>query len=369
MPDAPADDSSEQATPKTPVPYAPGPDVPVLPEPPLTRVMQPAPAESPAAPEPHAEPPTADTPFAEAEPPTLATPHPAAEPPTLVPPLPAPEAGGRPSPAPPWPAPWPPTAYSGPQAAGYPPAWTGAAPPPPGFVYPGIGAPAPKRSPAAAIISVVAVVVVLACLGFGTAAFFAVRHLDAAPVVNAPVPTDYPTDLPTDDPTPDAEPTHDGDLKRYVIGRPATAHAWPKVKAEEALNLTGAAANFSDPAEGKLVLQRYGFKDGYTRRWIDQTGSYLIVRVLRFADASGGDNFASFYIHANEASGWGEPDDVPGVPEAAGFVKPKPEKNGFQRSMAVGDATDIVAIVIADQPPPASPSIPDAVLSDEFGLL
>jgi hypothetical protein len=217
-------------------------------------------------------------------------------------------------------------------------------------------------------------VVVLACLGFGTTAFFVVRHVAADPVVDAPVPTDYPTDhLPTDDPTdgslPDAEPTHDGDIKQYLIGRPATAHTWPKVKAAEALDLAGAAANFSNSAEGKLVLQRYGFKDGYTRRWIDDRGDYIIVRVLRFADAGDGDNFANFYIDSNQASGWGEPDDVPGVPEAAGFVKPKREKNGVQRSLAVGDSGDIVAIVIADQLPPARASTPDALLANEFHLL
>ena len=117
------------------------------------------------------------------------------------------------------------------------------------------------------------------------------------------------------------------------------------------------------------MLRRYGFKDGYTRRWIDDAGSYITVRVLRFADAGDGDNFASFYINANQASGWGEPDDVPGVPDAAGFVKPKVEKDGIQRSMAVGDAADVVAIVIADQPAPARSSTPDDLLSDEFGLL
>jgi hypothetical protein len=226
------------------------------------------------------------------------------------------------------------------------------------------------------IISVVAVLIVLACVGFGTATFFVVGHLDSARTAAEPLPTDFPTDLPTDDPTdpadpaqPGTDPAHAGDLKHYLLERPATAQVWPKVKAEEALNLTSAAANFSNPSEGKRVLQRYHFKDGYTRRWIDTDGNYIIVRVLRFGDAGDGDNFANFYIDANQASGWGTPSDVPGLPDAAGFVKPKKEKNGFQRSLAVGDSGDVVAIVIADQLPPASPSTPDDLLYNEFGLL
>jgi hypothetical protein len=325
---------------------------------------------------PAAEPPTA--PLPPTAPPALAGPPaavgPTVEPPTaveqpIVPPMFAP-------PESPWQAPtvWPPASYAGQQAPGYPPGWAGAAPPPPpGFLYPGIGAPAPKRSRTPVIVTAVAAVVILACLGFGTATFFAVRHVSSGETVSASGPTDLPTDFPTDDPTgdptPDADPTHDGDLKQYVIGRPSTARTWPKVKAEQALNLTSAAANFADPAEAQLILQRYGFKDGYTRRWIDKHGSYITVRVLRFTDAGGGDNFASFYIDANQAGGWGTPQEVPGVPNAAGFVKPKKEKNGFQRSLAVGDAADIVAIVLADQLPPASPSTPDATLSDEFNLL
>jgi hypothetical protein len=388
VPDAPADDRSDQPVPfvtETPAQPTPGQVAPILPGPAGAWPAYPPAAYPPAGlppagpPPAVAEPLTIATPTAVAEPPTIATPTAVIEPPAVVGPAAVPGAAamaGPPMAAPaasPWqvPAPWPPAAYGGQQAGGYPLGWTGAAPPPsPGFVYPGLGAPAPKRSRAAVIVSIVAAVVVLACLGFGTATFFAFRHLDAAPVVNAPVPTDYPTDhLPTDDPLPDPEPTHGGDVKRYVIDRPATAQTWPKVKAEQALDLTSAAANFGSPAEGKLVLQRYGFKDGYTRRWIDEDGSYITVRVLRFTDAGGGDNFTNFYIDANQAGDWGEPEDVPGVPDAAGFVKPKKEKNGFQRSLAVGDAGDVVAIVLADQLPPARSATPDALLSDEFDLL
>jgi hypothetical protein len=226
------------------------------------------------------------------------------------------------------------------------------------------------------IVSVVAAVVVLACLGFGTISFFALRNADSDQASSEPrnvPPTDFPTleptDEPTDEPTPDEGPTHDGDLPQYVVKRPSGAHAIPKVKADEALNLTGAAASFANPAEGKLILQRYAFMDGYTRRWIDKDGNFVVVRLLRFMDTGNADNFTNFYIDANQAGGWGEPKDVPDVPTAAGFVKAKPEKNGFQRSLAVGEAGDIVAIVVADQLPPAKASVPDKELAAEFQLL
>lgn len=334
MPDAPTGDSPDQPVPVAAEPPALHPEPPARPEPPAAEPVWPEPA-------------------AAAEPPTVAV--------------------GPPAPA-----------Y--PAAPAYPPGWAGAAPPPlppTGYLYPATGAPAsylggpaPQRSRAAVIVSVVTAVVVLACLGFGTVSFFALRHLDTTQSVSEPVPTDWPTDLPSDVPTglPTDEPTdsggtHDGDLEKYVIDRPATAHAWPKVKAEQALNLTAAAANFADPSQGKLALQRYGFKDGYVRRWQDEDGNYITIRVLRFRDASGGDNFASFYIDANQAGGWGQPKTVPYLDNAAAFLKPKKEKNGLQRTLAVGDADDVVAIALADEPPPADLEAADYVLYSEFNQL
>jgi hypothetical protein len=256
--------------------------------------------------------------------------------------------------------------------------------PHPGWQHPGFPPPKPKSSRAAVIVTVVAAVVVLACLGFGTTAFFALRHtddLDQASSRPDSSPTAFPTDEPTDGPTdgPTDEPTgepmdqdsspHTGDIKQFIVDRPTGAKSWPDAKADQALNLTSAAANFADPGEGKLILQRYSFKDGYERRWIDDHGNFIDVRVLRFASASDGDNFTNFYIDANQGSGWGEPQPVPGIETAAGFVQPKPSKSGFQRSLAIGDAGDVVAIVLADQLPPASPAVPDAELLNEFVLL
>jgi hypothetical protein len=253
----------------------------------------------------------------------------------------------------------------------------GPVPPPHGW-HPGYAPPRPKTSRAAVIVTVVAIVVVLTCLSFGTVAFFALRHddsLDQASARPGDSPTAFPprTDLPTDQPG--GEPgstgggTHDGDIEDYIVEQPYGARTWPQATAEQALDLDAAAANFADPGDGKLILKRYSFKDGYTRRWIDAQGDYVTVRILRFATAGDGDNFTNFYIDANQGTGWGDPQPVAGLDTAAGFVQPKLTKDGFQRSLAVGDAGDIVAIVLADQPPPANALVPDAELSEEFGLL
>jgi hypothetical protein len=233
--------------------------------------------------------------------------------------------------------------------------------------------PKPKASRAAVIVTIVAIVVILTCLSFATVVFFTLRHDDSldradGQPASAPTAEPFPTDLPTDEPDTEDD-THSGDIKQFILDRPETARTWKGVKADEPLNLTAAAANFASPAEGKRILQRYHFKDGYSRRWIDEDGNYITVRVLRFATAGDGDNFTNFYIDANQGDDWGDPQPVPGVDSAAGFVQPKPDPDGIQRSLAVGDAGDVVAIVLADQPAPANASVPDWELSEEFGLL
>jgi hypothetical protein len=245
--------------------------------------------------------------------------------------------------------------------------------PPPGWFPPGMAPPKPKASRAAVIVTVVAVMVVLTCLSFGTVVFFTLRHDDSldqaeAQPPSAPTAEPYPTDLPTDEPD-TADEAHTGDITQFIVDPPDDSRTWSGVKANQGLNLAGAAANFADPAGGKIILQRYHFRDGYERRWIDGDGNYVTVRVLRFTTASDGDNFTNFYIDANQGSDWGDPQPVPGLDTAAGFVQPKPTKNGFQRSLAVGDAGDIVAIVLADQEPPASLAVPASELTDEFDLL
>jgi len=271
----------------------------------------------------------------------------------------------------------PPGSYPAP--GGYPPPGSypppGGYPPPgkPGWHYPGMPPQKPRVSRPAVIVTVVAIVVVLAWPLLGLPGFFALRHddsVDRAEGHPAGSPTAFPlpSDLPSDEPD-STGATHPGDIRQFILQRPGDARAWKGAPAEEALDLKGAAANFADPDEGKLILQRYSYKDGYTRRWVDKDGDYVTVRVLRFATAGDGDNFTNFYIDANQGDDWGEPKPVPGLDRAAGFVQPKKTKDGYQRSLAVGDAGDIVAIVRADQLPPARASVPDSGLTDEFGLL
>ncbi|MEV6844511.1 hypothetical protein [Actinoplanes sp. NPDC051411] len=233
--------------------------------------------------------------------------------------------------------------------------------------------PKPKASRAAVIVTIVAIVIVLTCLSFGTVVFFTLRHddsLDQAGGAPATPPTaePFPTDLPTGDPD-RTYAAHEGDIRQFIVDRPDGVQAWEGAPSDQFLDLKTAAADFADPNDGKAVLQQYHFVDGYTRRWIDDDKNMVKVRVLRFASPSDGDNFTNFFIDANQGGSWGDPQPVPGIDTAAGFVEDKPMENGYQRSVAVGDAGDIVAIVIADQMPTADAAVPDAELLDEFDLL
>lgn len=405
MPEVPAENPAAEtpAQPAAPPSADPNPEVPTLSEPPTA----PFPYAS-APPPPAAEPPH--------EPAAAPAPPPAGHevpPGGSAPPADyaAPAAGYAPPPAPPTPPggypaapgsqPTPPGGYAQPfgyaqpgqaPASGYPapPAgWPGGGRPPaggwpggpqPGYFHPGMPPQKPPASRAAVIVTIVAIIVILACLGFGTVVFFTLRHDDsldraegrpsAAPAAD-PFSTGDPSD-PTGDPgaVPGATfAAHTGDILQFVLPYPDEAYIWDGVKADERLNLAGAAAGFAKPAEGKAALQRYHFTDGYTRRWIDGDDDYLTLRLLRFTSPGDGDNFTNFYIDSNQSTGWGDPQPVPGVDQAVGFVQPKKTKNGLQHSLAVGDAGDIVVIVLADQPAPADPSVPDDLLTDQFDLL
>lgn len=233
----------------------------------------------------------------------------------------------------------------------------------------------PKSSRTAVIVTVVAIVVVLACLSFGTVVFFALRHddsLDRAESAPATSPTADPDPDPTNRPTDGADPAygpHKGDIQQFIVDRPSGSQAWTDGPSDQLLDLNAAAADFADTGEGKAALQLYHFKDGYVRRWIDEDKNRMKVRILRFASASDGDNFTNFFIDSNQGGNWGDPQPVPGIDTAAGFVEDKPMGDGYQRSVAVGDAGDIVAIVISDQMPAADPAVPDGELLQEFKRL
>jgi hypothetical protein len=255
--------------------------------------------------------------------------------------------------------------------SGYPPPpWGGfAAPSGAGPGYPGgpagwASAPPPlKRSHTGLVFGIVGAValVLIACLGVS-----AVKGLrDAARTAHA-------DSTASADPTendPAAAPAHSGDIEQYVMKRPAAAHTWPKVKAGQPLDLKAAAATFTNPDRGELVLHRYDFKDGYQRRWVDEDGNYIIVLVFRFTTTDDGADFAAYYEKSNAASSWGEPQTVPGVPGGTAFAKQKPAANGLQETLAMARRGDIVAVVNAAELPPAGTAAPDKVLATEVGLL
>jgi hypothetical protein len=226
-----------------------------------------------------------------------------------------------------------------------------------------------KPSPAGVIVTVVAVVVVLACLGFGTVAFFTLRHDDSVERAEGR-PGSSPTESPLPATAPDTgEATHVGDITRFIVDVPAGGHPWAGADADGPVDINAAAADFANPAEGRRILRDYHFQDGYARHWVDGDNNHITVRVLRFKSPGDGDNFTNAYIDASQGEGWGTPQPVPGLDTAAGFVQPKASDTGVQSSLAVGDSGDIVATVLADQKAPADPSVPDDELVEEFGLL
>ncbi len=351
MPDAPADQPADQPVPLLPEPPAQPERAPDVPVPPGAYPGPPNPGYAPGPGYP-------------------------------------PGAGYPPNPGYP-PSPGYPSGPGNPPGAGYPPnpgypsGWPRAgAPPFAGYQYPGMGAPAPKRSRLGLIVTVVVAVVAVGCLGAGTAVFFLVRNVSDHVVSADPagLPTDFPTDLPTDEPTDDpttdpGDPSsvvHAGDIKRFVLARPAGAHDWPHAKADQAITLTTATVDFGLPKESQDDLQEDGFKDGYVRRWVDGHGDRVLVRVFRFDDPDdpdAGEEFGDFDIEADQDAGWGATRDVPEVPQGAAFVKPTREKDGYQEALAVYSFADISVTILTEQPPPASATLPDKLMGQEYHLL
>lgn len=218
----------------------------------------------------------------------------------------------------------------------------------------------------------VTAVVAILCVGAGTTTFFVVKHLTeprqstgrpvALPTADpTETPADVPTDVPTDPATgpSDVAVEHTGDLEGLVAGPPKGARTWPGVEAAEALTDTTAAADLAalgmGPSGdlGEYDLDDLDFADGYVRRWIDQHGAYVTVRVYRFDHPDGGVEFTN--IKAGDADGgvWGKRHSIKGAPDAAGFVQPK-VKNGLQQVLVIGGFSDIAVLVTTRQPAPAT---------------
>jgi hypothetical protein len=250
----------------------------------------------------------------------------------------------------------------------------------PGYVVP----PPPKPSRAGLIVSVVAGVVALLCLGASITTFFVVRNLaepedkTARPLAVPTVgPTETPTGVPTDPSTkpPATAVVHDGDVKRLMMSPPAGARKWPDVKAVEALTLTTATADLAGlglgaPGDlGEEDLDGVGFTDGYVRRWIDKHDTYVTVRIYRFDHAGGGLEFANNEVGTAEGADWGSVrNDIKGNPNAASFVQPNPG-NGVQSALVIGGFSDIAIVVTTRQRPPAAATVAKSVFGTEYKKL
>jgi hypothetical protein len=163
-------------------------------------------------------------------------------------------------------------------------------------------------------------------------------------------------------------PAHEQDLSHYVIAPPGDSTPWRSKPTDEPLDLAGAAADtYSNQDLGEGYLTRYHFRRGFARHWIDAIGSIDEVRLLQFDSPASARDYFTFYVTANTASGnWGDPIDVPAVDGAENFVKPLPDKNGFQQALSVAGAGDIVVMVLALQPAPADARVSDDILTAEY---
>jgi hypothetical protein len=155
-----------------------------------------------------------------------------------------------------------------------------------------------------------------------------------------------------------------------MMSPPAGARKWPGVKAAEALTLTTATADLAGldmgaPGDfGEEDLHGDGFTDGYVRRWIDQHGIYVTVRIYRFDHAGGGMEFANNKV-GGAGSVWGSPrKNIKDNPNAASFVQPK-TRNGRQEALVIGGFSDIAVLVTTQQRPPAATTVATSVFGAE----
>lgn len=220
-----------------------------------------------------------------------------------------------------------------------------------------------KRSYTGLIFGILGVLalVVIACVAAGAVRGFrdAARTARAGSTATA--------DATGSDPA--AAPAHSGDLEQYVMKRPAGAHPWPKVPADQPLDLKAAASTFAHPDRGELLLHRYHFKDGYRRRWVDEDGALVTVWVFRFTTTDDGADFVAYYQKANAAGDWGEAQTVPAVPGGTAYAKKQLAADGLQPTLAIAGRGDIVVTVNVDELPPAGTAAAGKVLAIEFGLL
>ena len=220
----------------------------------------------------------------------------------------------------------------------------------------------PKKRRTALIVTLAAVAAVLL-----VAADIAIQIRWVYDAANAPATGE--TASPSESPSPTGGPlsAHGTDLKTYMMPAPASSHRWKTKPPDQVLDLAGAAAFSSDPTGSADALRRYEFERGFVRRWVTNQGTFVELRLLQFASPDDALEYYDVFESANRAS-WGDESDVPGIESATSFVKPD-KKDGYQGTLSIAQAGDIVAIVKTDQLPPAVASIGNAILVTEYARL
>ncbi|WP_043511631.1 MULTISPECIES: hypothetical protein [unclassified Actinoplanes] len=260
----------------------------------------------------------------------------------------------------------PPAMYPAHPAAAFPPG-------PPGSWPPGLPSYAvahpPRRSSRTAWIigSAVVAMLLVVCGGIGAVAY-TVRDHQPKRTVAVGEPTVSPGA--EDDPEPAPGPTHPGDLAQYLIPAPKGSRKWPTAPADQALADSAAMSKLvAKPAAFQAVLDRYEFRRGFARRWIDGRSLIVDVRAFQFEGTGNARYFADFQQASLRFAGYGEPVPVAGADDTSAQVQPKKDKIGRIRSSGLVVRADMVVMIDTYALPPNDPKALDALLLQESRLL
>ncbi|GAA5198021.1 hypothetical protein GCM10023322_70530 [Rugosimonospora acidiphila] len=217
--------------------------------------------------------------------------------------------------------------------------------------YPGYPAQPPKSNRTGLIVGIVAaLVVVVVGGGIGAAFAFSHGHGGTSKAGGA---------------------THSGDLRDYLVTMPSAAQ---KCEDEEGTNEVlslDQAAQLSDNADArKSELQKFGFKTGAARCWVNSDDSSVDIRLYQFGSSTDAKGFfdedidgtSSAYDAANKA-------DVAGVPDAKSFATPDKDDQGFVQALEIGLNGDVVMVVVTNQHAPLSLDSANDLLKQEYQKL
>ena len=231
---------------------------------------------------------------------------------------------------------------------------------PPPAAYPPMGPPpAPRKQHTKLIIGGVVVLVFVACTGVSTAVKIMGPTLNRSPVATATSP--YASAPPAR--------THGGDLSQYAVAAPTDARTCNSHPTDQNLTLDQAAALSTNPTARAMAFRRYEFQRGFSRCWISNTGTLVDLRLYQFSTAELAGAFHTQDVLANTRGSWGATTDVPGIPGGKSFVKSTLDKDGYAQTLSVCQLGDISVAIATNQLPPASASVSNQILVDEYAML